>query len=164
MITHNFILYLFYINSTKTERMHSTIKRIVVFIIFMSCLTAVKADTIHKSYHVYYNKILVKSNLDTVTQIIPLHFKYSDILITDSLFINYLETKSCDSCKYFLVVIDSHKNYVKVLSNQGQKNSFAVSVFDIKLWADKNKINMFEIYYYKEKPAFPVHLLKIVLD
>ena len=58
MITHNFILYLFYINSTKTERNSWPLKNSCF--IFLRVATAVSADTLHKSYHVYYNKILVK--------------------------------------------------------------------------------------------------------
>jgi len=130
----------------------------------MSSICFVKGDTIQSNYKVFYNKILVKSALDTATQLSPLHFKNSDILVTDSLYIYYSDNNSCDSCMYFVVVIDNQKKYVKVLSNQGQKYAYVIPIYDLKRWAEANKLNIFEIYYYKEKPAFPIHLLKIILD
>ena len=111
-------------------------------------------------FHVFYNKIKIKD----VSISLPLQMKKADIKENDTLSVEYWDDTPCATCKFFLVVIDNKNNYVKVSTNIGQGEPLIIPMSAIMLWSDNKLVNTFDIYYYEEKPAFPIHLFTLKLQ
>ena len=115
-------------------------------------------------YQVFYNHNLIKKNSAGVKDSTPVILEKSAIKENDSLIIKYWKDALCDECKFFIVVIDDKKRYVKVLSCVGRGMPLAISIEDIRQWSEYYKVNSFEVYYYEEKPAFPIDLFTLILQ
>ena len=130
----------------------------LLIVISFTFLFQAAADTTD-FYHILYNKDLLKAYPgDTV----PISIIRTDIKDSDSLTIKYWSDTPCKSCKFYLVVIDQKKNYVKVVSAIGQSAPLSISVKDIFDWSANELVDNFDLYYYEEKPAYPIHLCKLV--
>jgi len=141
-----------------------TIKKIIfIQLLLFICIPDVFCDTIGY-YHVYYNNIILKNSSDKTGDTLPVVVKKADIKEKDSLTIKYWQDTPCENCKFFLVVIDERKKYVKVTSTIGQASPLSISLSEILKWSENYYNDNFEIYYYKEKPAFPIHLFKLILE
>ena len=115
-------------------------------------------------YYVFYNNIKINKYTGINADTLPLIFKKADIKNSDVLIVKYWDDSPCEKCKFFLVVIDDKKQYVKVVSNTGQGSPLSVPLAEIIEWSKNNDVTMFEVYYYEEKPAFPIHLFKVILE
>jgi len=103
---------------------------------------------------------MIKENPRDTT---PISFYKTEIKETDSLSVRYWTDTPCTSCRFYLVVIDEKNIYVKVISAIGQGVPLIISMKDILDWSTENSIDYFNIYYYEEKPAYPIHLFSMVL-
>lgn len=130
----------------------------IVFIILLFLAERAKSDTIDY-YHVYYNNVKIK---EYPNDTIPIIIKKSEIKDSDTLSIRYWNDTPCTNCKFYLVVIDNKKIYVKVTSTTGQGTPLSISMKDILEWSAINLVDNFDIYYYEEKPAYPIHLFKLI--
>jgi hypothetical protein len=131
----------------------------LVILLLFSLEIKVNADTIDY-YHIYYNNILINNNSSDSGAI---SFKKVEIKESDSLSVKYWTDTPCASCRFYLVAIDENNIYVKVTSNIGQGSPLTISMKDILDWSAQNNVDYFNIYYYEEKPAYPIHLFKLVL-
>jgi len=114
-------------------------------------------------YQVFYNNTILRNFPDEIKDSSAIILKKADIKESDSLIIKYWKGALCDNCKFFIVVIDDKKRYVKVVSHIGRGMPLAISLEDIQKWSEYYKVNSFEIYYYEERPAFPIDLFTLIL-
>jgi hypothetical protein len=114
-------------------------------------------------YSIYYNDIEVRTNSIKVHDSVPLEFNKKNIGLDDKLTVKYSSDSLCSTCKYFLVIIDSEKKYVKVVSNSGQGTPLTFSLNEVLDWSNEKTVNRFDIYYYAEKPAYPIYLFTLNL-
>jgi hypothetical protein len=147
---------------TNTGKMRFS-KIFFTFLLFILCTPYAYCDTID-TYRIYYNNKLVKEHSIASDDTIPVIVKRSDITETDSITIIYSQDSPCESCKFYVVIIDKMKKLVKVVSAMGTETPLVFSLDEIRDWAENNSSEMFEVYYYKEKPAFPVHLFRLALE
>jgi len=134
---------------------------LTVLLTFIGILV-VKADTTDY-YSISYNNVILGNYKGGTNDSIPLFFEKTSIKENDELTVKYMSDTLCGTCRYYLVIIDSEKHYVKVISNTGQGSPLTFSVSEVLNWSNEKFIDRFEIYYYPEKPAFPAHLFTMIL-
>ena len=151
------------LNSSQT--CNKMIKRTcIIFTLYLLLgLSVARCDTTDH-YSIYYNNVEARTISGKVHDSIPLEFNKKNIGINDKLAVKYSSDSLCTDCKYFLVVIDNKKRYVKVVSNSGQGTPLTFALSEVLEWSNKYLVNKFDIYYYKEKPAFPIYLFTLKLD
>jgi hypothetical protein len=132
-----------------------------LIILFLFIGTSVARCDTTDHYSIYYNDIKIHDYNINTEDSIPLAFDKTSLKENDNLTVKYWSDTLCATCKYYLVIIDSEKRYVKVVSCTGQGIPLTFSMSEVLNWSNENSIDTFEIYYYEEKPAFPVYLFTL---